>query len=272
MRQGETAILQAEHLTLGYGHTDIVKDASLSIARAEIAAIIGPNGSGKSTLLKALARLLAPRAGRISLAGEDLWASTERAVARRVAFLPQSAEFPPDLTVRELVRMGRLPHRGFWDSFSKADAEAAERAIAQTGMETLAARPLHALSGGERQRARLAMALAQEPEALLLDEPTTYLDIRHQLALMELVERLHEELGLTVVMVLHDVNQAVRYSQHILAIRDGRILADGAPQAVFTQALVRELYGVDALVQDVEIAGRRTRLCLPERVAEERAV
>ena len=261
-------ILKACGLSLGYGKAEIVHEVTASIHRAEIAAIIGPNGSGKSTLLKALARLLEPRAGRVEFMGEDLWQKTEREVAQKVAFLPQSAEPPGDITVMELVRMGRLPHRKFWDSFSKEDGEACREALARTGMEKFSQRPILALSGGERQRARLAMALAQQPEVLLLDEPTTYLDIRHQLALMELVEKLHASLGLTVVMVLHDLNQAVRYSHHIIAIHDGQVLADGAPEAVFTEALVRELYGVESVVRDVTIAGRRTKLCLPERVAE----
>ena len=185
-------ILKACGLSLGYGKAEIVHEVTASINRAEIAAIIGPNGSGKSTLLKALARLLEPRAGRVEFMGEDLWQKTEREVAQKVAFLPQSAEPPGDITVMELVRMGRLPHRKFWDSFSKEDGEACREALARTGMEKFAQRPILALSGGERQRARLAMALAQQPEVLLLDEPTTYLDIRHQLALMELVEKLHD--------------------------------------------------------------------------------
>ena len=137
----------------------------------------------------------------------------------------------------------------------------------RTGMESLSMRPIRALSGGERQRARLAMALAQQPEALLLDEPTTYLDIRHQLALMELVENLHDTLGLTVIMVLHDLNQAVRYGGRLIAVRAGEIIADGSPNVVFTHELVRDLYGVESRVSDIEIAGRRTKLCLPERVA-----
>ena len=266
----EEIILRTANLTLGYGAADIVKDVSLSIRRAEIAAIIGPNGSGKSTLLKALARLLPIRSGKITLGNADMWEQPTRQVAQRVAFLPQSADFPPDITVMELVRMGRLPHRGFWDGFSRKDAAASEAALRRTGLIPFARRPLRALSGGERQRVRLAMALAQEPEILLLDEPTTYLDIRHQLALMELVEHLHDTLGLTVVMVLHDLNQAVRYSHHLIALTDGRVMADGAPEEVFTRDLVRDLYGVESLVRDVELAGRRTRLCLPERVAQEK--
>ena len=266
-----TEVLKAYGLSLGYGKAEIVHAVDAVIRRAEITAIIGPNGSGKSTLLKAVARLLKPSAGRVEFLGEDLWKKTERAVAQKVAFLPQSAEPPGDITVMELVRMGRLPHRKFWDSFSEADGDACRAALARTGMEKFAQRPILALSGGERQRVRLAMALAQQPEVLLLDEPTTYLDIRHQLALMELVENLHASLGLTVVMVLHDLNQAVRYSHHIIAIHEGRVLADGAPDAVFTEELVRELYGVESVVRDVTIAGRRTKLCLPERVAEKAA-
>lgn len=265
-------ILKIRSLSLSYGKVEIVHAVNAAIKRAEIASIIGPNGSGKSTLLKAMARLLRPSGGSIEFLGEDLFKKSERAVAQKVAFLPQSAEPPGDITVMELVRMGRLPHRKFWDSFSKADSDACRAALARTKLEKFVQRPLLALSGGERQRARLAMALAQEPEVLLLDEPTTYLDIRHQLALMELVEKLHKSLGLTVVMVLHDLNQAVRYSHHIIAFLDGKILADGAPSDVFTKELVRELYGVESVVSDVMIAGKSTKLCLPERVAERAAV
>lgn len=267
---GGQVILSAKELTLGYGKTDIVRGVTLTIHRAEIVTIIGPNGSGKSTLLKALARILPLRSGRIELEGQDIWEQPMRQVAQRIAFLPQSADLPADITVMELVRMGRLPHRGFWDGFSQTDAEASESALRQTGLLSFAGRPLTALSGGEQQRVRLAMALAQQPEILLLDEPTTYLDICHQLALMELVERLHDTLGLTVIMVLHDLNQAMRYSSHLVAIADGRVMADGVPEDVFTCDLVRNLYGVDSLVQDMELAGRRTRLCFPQCVAREK--
>ena len=261
-------LLRARGLSVAYGSTEIIHSVDVSIRRAEISDIIGPHGSGKSTLLKALARLLKPRSGTVEFLGTDIWSKPEREVAQRIAFLPQSAEPPGDITVLELVRMGRLPHRSFWDTFSKEDGEICCEALVRTGMESFAMRPIRALSGGERQRARLAMALAQQPEILLLDEPTTYLDIRHQLALMELVEGLHDALGLTVVMVLHDLNQAVRHARRIIAVRAGELLADGPPNEVFTRALVRDLYGVESRVSDIEIAGRRTKLCLPERVAE----
>ena len=264
-------LLRTHDLSVSYGSTEIIHAVDISIRRAEIAAIIGPNGSGKSTLLKALARLLKPRSGVVEFLGTDIWSRTEREIAQRIAFLPQSADPPGDITVLELVRMGRLPHRKFWDMFSKEDGDICREALMRTGMESFAMRPIRALSGGERQRARLAMALAQQPEALLLDEPTTYLDIRHQLALMELVEELHDALGLTVVMVLHDLNQAVRSAQRLIAVCAGEILADGAPNAVFTRELVRGLYGVESRVSDIEIAGRQTKLCLPERVAKDLA-
>ena len=264
-------LLRTHDLSVSYGSTEIIHAVDISIRRAEITAIIGPNGSGKSTLLKALARLLKPRSGVVEFLGTDIWSRTEREIAQRIAFLPQSADPPGDITVLELVRMGRLPHRKFWDPFSKEDGDICREALMRTGMESFAMRPIRALSGGERQRARLAMALAQQPEALLLDEPTTYLDIRHQLALMELVEELHDALGLTVVMVLHDLNQAVRSAQRLIAVCAGEILADGAPNAVFTRELVRGLYGVESRVSDIEIAGRQTKLCLPERVAKDLA-
>ncbi|BAL82882.1 putative iron compound ABC transporter ATP-binding protein [Selenomonas ruminantium subsp. lactilytica TAM6421] len=262
-------VLQADHLRLEYGRQLVAEDLSLTIRRAQITAIIGPNGSGKSTLLKAMARLLPPAAGRLTLLGKDLWQLSEKQAAQKIAFMPQSAILPPDLTVAEVVRMGRLPHRSFWSSFQAADEEICQQVMELTGLTSYAQRPLGSLSGGERQRARLALALAQQPEILLLDEPTTYLDIRHQLELMNIVQELHRSLGLTVLMVLHDLNQAVRYSQRLVALKKGRIIADGPVVDVFDSELVRELYGVENEIKAVEVHGHVEHVFFPAAVCGE---
>ncbi|MBE6098510.1 MAG: ABC transporter ATP-binding protein [Anaerovibrio sp.] len=264
-------ILEAEHISIGYGSHLIAKDINLSVEKSDIISIIGPNGSGKSTMLKALARLLPVTSGRIHLAGNDIQTMDEKAVAKLLAFMPQSADFPGDLTVRELVSMGRMPYRGFFDEFSELDSQAVNRALELTNMVKYQYRSILALSGGERQRARLALALAQEPQVLLLDEPTTYLDIRHQLELMVLVNRLHDELGLTVVMVLHDLNHAARFSNRIVAVKDGQIVADGCVDEVFTEENIRLLYGVENTILTLNEAGEDHLVCLPhglEKVAK----
>ncbi|SDP66429.1 ABC transporter ATP-binding protein [Selenomonas ruminantium] len=262
-------ILQAQGLRLEYGHKVVAEGLDLAIRRAEITAIIGPNGSGKSTLLKALARLLKPAAGRLEFLGQELWQLPEKQVARKIAFMPQSAMLPLDLTVAEVVRMGRLPHRSFWSSFQREDEKICAEVLALTGLRQFAQRPLGALSGGERQRVRLALALAQQPEILLLDEPTTYLDIRHQLTLMDIVAKLHQELGLTVLMVLHDLNQAARYSQRLVALQAGKIIADGPVAEVFNSSLLRNLYGVENEIRTVEVRGRLEHIFFPAAVCME---
>lgn len=260
-------VLRAEALSLAYGEKHVAREVDLTVYRAEVLTIIGPNGSGKSTLLKALARLIEPQAGCVTLCGKDIWSLTERDVAKKIAFLPQSANLPPDLTVLDIVRMGRLPHQGcFFSSMQKDDEKACLRALCRTGMETIAHRSMGALSGGERQRARLAMALAQEPEILLLDEPTTYLDIRYQLELMELVETLNKLLSLTIVMVLHDLHQAVRYSDRLLAVKDGCVEAAGTVDEVFDAVLVERLYGVRSHMEESVFGGQSARICLPQSV------
>lgn len=263
---GHETLLLANKLHLDYGGKVVADGLDLAIHRAEITAIIGPNGSGKSTLLKALARLLRPGAGSIKLQGKDLWSFSEKEVAQKIAFMPQSASIPPDLTVAEVLRMGRLPYRSFWRSWQAGDDVICQKVLQLTGLAAFAQRSMGALSGGERQRARLALALAQEPQILLLDEPTTYLDIRHQLELMAIVSSLHEKMGLTVVMVLHDLNQAVRYSQRLVAMKEGRILADGEVADVFSCELVRRLYGVENEIKTVEVHGQRQQVFFPSAV------
>ena len=259
-------MLEARGLQAGYGERMIVSSADLQVQRGDILSIIGPNGSGKSTLLKAMARLLPLKQGQVLLHGRDMHELSEKQIAKVMAVMPQSMDFPSDITVRELVSLGRLPYRSFFDEFGTKDKEAVSRVLGLTNLEAYQHRSIMALSGGERQRARLAMALAQEPELLLLDEPTTYLDIRHQLDLMLLIRKLHKELGLTVVMVLHDLNHVARFSSRVVAVQKGKIVADGSVQEVFKEELIADLYGVENTVMELEEAGEKHLICLPHGV------
>lgn len=236
--------LHADNLTLSYGDTPIVRELSIDIPEGKITSIIGPNGCGKSTLLRALVRLMQPTAGAVYLDGQQIHSLATREVAQQMGLLHQQTVPPDGLLVEDLARRGRYPHQAFLQPPSRRDAEAVERALALTGMTELRRRVVDQLSGGQRQRAWLAMALAQETPLILLDEPTTYLDIAHQLDVIELVERLNREEGRTIVMVLHDLNEATRISHHIVAMREGRIIREGAPQEVVDPALLHELYGI----------------------------
>lgn len=258
--------LYTKQITLKYGERVIINNLTLDISKPEIVTIIGPNGSGKSTLLKALCRLLEPAAGTVYLDSKDINKMSTEEVARTVAVMAQSAAAPSGTTVEELVCYGRLPYRKFFDGLSGEDRMAIEEAIEFTELGLLRNRLVHTLSGGERQRAWLAMALAQKPQILLLDEPTTYLDVHHQLELMELVVRLHEEMGLTVIMVLHDLNHAVRYSERLIALKQGKIMADGATGDVFVKPIIENLYDVQAVIMNVEANGINYPVCFPYSV------
>lgn len=255
--------LYTKQITLKYGERVIINNLTLDISNPEIVTIIGPNGSGKSTLLKALCRLLEPAAGTVYLDSKDINKMSTEEVARTVAVMAQSAVAPGGTTVEELVCYGRLPYRKFFDGLSGEDRMAIEEAIEFTELSLLRNRLVHTLSGGERQRAWLAMALAQKPQILLLDEPTTYLDVHHQLELMELVVRLHKEMGLTVIMVLHDLNHAARYSERLIALKQGKIMADGATEDVFVKPVIENLYDVQAVIMNVEANGINYPVCFP---------
>lgn len=236
--------LVARDLSLGYGPRRIVDTLSLSIEPGRITMLLGPNGSGKSTLLRALAGLLAPRDGDALLDGVSLRQWPRRKLARRIAFLAQTQDMPSGLTVQALVRHGRFAHRNWLRGETDDDRDAVEWALEMTGLAALRDRSLAALSGGERQRVWIAMALAQRADILLLDEPTTYLDLGHQLDVMQTLRRLNEEFGLTLVMSLHDLNQAMRYADRAIVMHTGRIVADGAPVDVLTPAFVADVFHV----------------------------
>ena len=243
-----TARIETTGLAVSYGAHEVLRDVSLSIAAGEFAVVIGPNGSGKSTLLRTLARLVKPKAGQVLFDGVDLATIGSRDLARRVAYLPQSPEGPSDLTVDELVWRGRYPNRGLFTSARVEDREAVDRALEQTGMTELRERTLGTLSGGEHQRAWIAMSLAREPDVLLLDEPTTFLDIGHQGELLRLLTRLNRERGITVVMVLHDVTQAAHYGRRVIALLDGQVRHDGDLASVITAEHIGELFDAEVSV------------------------
>ncbi len=248
--------LVAEHLSLGYGDRLIVDDLDLTVPTGVVTTVIGPNGCGKSTLLRALSRLLRPRAGSVLLDGHAIASMRTREVARILGMLPQAPVAPEGLTVADLVARGRHPHQSWLRQWSSDDEDEVSAALARTGITDLADRPVDELSGGQRQRAWISMALAQGTDILLLDEPTTYLDLAHSVEVLDLVDRLHSELGRTVVMVLHDLNLAVRYSDHLVVMKAGRIVAAGVPAEVISVELLREVFGLDAAVIDDPVSGR----------------
>jgi iron complex transport system ATP-binding protein len=253
--------LSARQLRLGYGDRIVVDDLDLDLPAGRITAIVGANACGKSTLLRALARLLAPAAGSVFLDGQAIHTMATRQVARQVGILPQSPVTPDGLTVVDLVGRGRSPHQTWWRQWSAADEAAVGSALAATGMMELADRPVDELSGGQRQRAWIAMAVAQETAVLLLDEPTTFLDLSHQIDVLDLVVDLNRRDGRTVVMVLHDLNQACRYADHLVAMKAGRIVAQGDPAALITADLVADVFDVGCQVTVDPVSG--TPLIIP---------
>jgi iron complex transport system ATP-binding protein len=236
--------LRGEHLRLAYDDTDVVADLSVEIPPGQITVIVGANACGKSTLLRALARLLKPRGGAVHLDGHDIDRLATKEVARRLGILPQQPIAPEGLTVADLVARGRAPHQGWFAHWSSADETAVVAALEATGTLDLSARPVDDLSGGQRQRAWIAMALAQGTPLMLLDEPTTFLDLAHQVEVLDLLAELNAREGRTVVMVLHDLNQACRYAHHLIAMRDGAIVAHGRPADVVTAELVEVVFGL----------------------------
>jgi iron complex transport system ATP-binding protein len=253
--------LRAEQVRLGYGDRTVVDGLDLDVVAGTITAVIGPNGCGKSTLLRALGRLLKPTAGQVVLDGKRIDRVPTREVAKVLGLLPQAPSAPEGLTVADLVARGRHPHQAWYRQWSADDEDAVAQALDWTGIADLAERPVDQLSGGQRQRAWISMALAQGTDLLLLDEPTTFLDLAHQVDVLELVRRLHSEAGRTVVMVLHDLNLAARYADRLVVMRDGHIVAAGKPAEVITEELLAEVFGLAARVIPDPVAG--TPLVVP---------
>jgi iron complex transport system ATP-binding protein len=253
--------LRASGLSLAYGDEPVVTDLDLAVPPGRITAVVGANACGKSTLLRALARLLAPKGGAVYLDGRTLHSIPTREVAQRLGILPQNPVAPDGLTVLDLVNRGRSPHQTWWRQWSKADESAVYAALAATDITDLAHRPVDELSGGQRQRAWIAMAVAQGTRILLLDEPTTYLDLAHQIDVLDLIADLNRHEGRTIVMVLHDLNQACRYADHVVAMKAGRIVAEGEPADVINAATVEDVFGLRCHVTTDPVSG--TPLVIP---------
>ncbi|QCB51202.1 ABC transporter ATP-binding protein [Rhodococcus sp. PAMC28707] len=248
--------LVAEDLTLGYGDRIVVENLGLEVRTGVITTVIGPNGCGKSTLLRALGRLLKPKSGRVVLDGKAISSMRTKDVAQVLGMLPQAPVAPEGLTVADLVSRGRHPHQSWIRQWSSDDESEVANALELTGVGDLADRPVDELSGGQRQRAWISMALAQGTDILLLDEPTTYLDLAHSLEVLDLIDRLHEDLGRTVIMVLHDLNLAVRYSDQIIVMSQGKIVEAGRPQDVISEKLLLDVFGLEAKVIEDPVSDR----------------
>lgn len=247
--------LTARELTLGYKDRTVVHELDLAVPDGQVSVIVGPNACGKSTTLRALGRLLRPKGGSVLLDGTELARIPTRRIAQSIGLLPQSPVAPEAITVADLVSRGRQPHQRWWQQWSDEDERAVTDAMERTDVTALADRSVDELSGGQRQRVWIAMALAQETDLLLLDEPTTFLDIAHQVEVLDLVRRLNHDQGRTVVIVLHDLNQAARYADHLVAMKSGRIVAEGHPGEVVTAELVREVFGLESVVVPDPVTG-----------------
>ncbi|NWQ39576.1 ABC transporter ATP-binding protein [Bacillus sp. EB106-08-02-XG196] len=240
--------LSTDELSIGYGERLIVKNLSIEIPDKRITTIIGPNGCGKSTLLKAITRIISHQSGNILLDGRDISKVNTKLLAKQMAILPQTPESASGLTVGELVSYGRFPYQKGFGRLTKMDYEVIDWALEVTGTIDFKFRPVDALSGGQRQRVWIAMALAQETEIIFLDEPTTYLDMAHQLEVLELLQKLNHEQERTIVMVLHDLNQAARFADHIIALKDGEIVKAGNCEEVISHKVLKKVFNIDAVI------------------------
>jgi iron complex transport system ATP-binding protein len=247
--------LSTRDLVVGYDGRTVLDSLDLDLPADAFTVIVGPNACGKSTLLRTLARLLTPQRGTALLDGTAIRDLPTREVARRLGVLPQSPLVPEGITVADLVGRGRQPYQRWWRQWSPQDGRAVAQAMALADVTGLADRPVDTLSGGQRQRVWIAMTLAQDTGALLLDEPTTFLDLAHQVEVLDLLHRLRAERGRTVVAVLHDLNQAARYADHLVALRDGRVVAAGPPRQILTADLVRDVFGLDCVVVPCPVTG-----------------
>lgn len=264
MDKTETHRLSTNALSVGYEGKSVLSQVNLTIPDGKITALIGSNGSGKSTLLRTLGRVADPISGSIILDGKSISSNPRRLTAKIMALLPQNPISPDGLTVRELCRFGRHPHRSILSFSQTKDDDIVDRALAATHLLELSERPLHLLSGGQRQRAWIAMALVQETPILLLDEPTTYLDIAHQIDILNLLSELNRNENRTIVMVVHDLNHAAQFAHEIIAVSNGSIYAVGSPDDLLTPELIKDVFGIESVVIRHPVDG--TPLCLPRRV------
>ncbi|MBH0230905.1 ABC transporter ATP-binding protein [Halobacillus yeomjeoni] len=253
--------LLANNLTLGYGDSIIIDSLNVTIPKGEVTVLIGGNGCGKSTLLRSMARLLKPKMGEVVLDNEDISKMKTKEVAKKMAILPQSPTTPEGLSVYQLVKQGRYPYQGLTRRWSKEDEAAVEKALEDTNMSEMRDRAVDSLSGGQRQRAWIAMTLAQDTDTILLDEPTTYLDMTHQIEILDLLFDLNQEHGRTVVMVLHDINLACRYADHLIAVKDKTVFAQGRPEEVVTCDLMQHVFNMTCDVREDPLFG--TPMCIP---------
>ena len=243
--------ISTKNLNISYGNLDIVKDLNLDIPKGKITTIIGSNGCGKSTILKTIARIIQAKSGDIFVNNINIKEQSPKDLAKVMAVLPQSPQAPSGLTVEELIAYGRFPHQKGFGKMRKEDEDIVTWALKSTGIEEFRERPMEALSGGQRQRAWIAMALAQQTEILILDEPTTYLDLAHQLEILQLLEELNRNQGTTIVMVIHELNNAARFADHMIGVKKGKVICQGTSHEVMTKENLRELFNIDAeIVED----------------------
>ncbi|WP_251441524.1 ABC transporter ATP-binding protein [Veillonella intestinalis] len=257
--------IQIESLRTGYDKTVIIDNLNLTIPRGKVTALIGANGCGKSTLLKTICRIITPMSGKVYLDGQSVHEENTKTLAKKIAILPQHPMAPHGLTIKELLAYGRAPYKnGVFTRMNREDRDIINWALAVTHLEDLAERPLHHLSGGQRQRAWIAMAVAQDTEILFLDEPTSFLDIAHQLEVLQLVAELNKTYGKTVIMVLHELNQAARFADHIIAMKAGEVRFQGPPTEVFTAEMLADVFGITAMIMKDLLT--KLPFCIPQNV------
>jgi len=252
-------MISVKNLSVSYGTRNIIKDLTLSIPKGKVTALIGPNGCGKSTLLKSLSRIIATDSGQITLADKPLSSFKDKALAQELSLLPQMLVTPEGITVQRLVEYGRSPYLSHWGRLGDEDKQIVAQAMQETAIEDLADQPVESLSGGQRQRAWIAMILAQDTQIVMLDEPTTYLDLSHQIELMKLIRDMHKK-GKTIVVVLHDLNQACRYCDHLVVLKEGELIKQGSPADIFTEELLSDVFSLKAKVMADPIAN--TPMCI----------
>ena len=249
-------MISAKNLKVGYNERVIIEDLSITVNKGEVVSIIGPNGCGKSTLLKTLSRMIKPISGNVYLEDKNIKDIKNKKISQKICLLSQHNNAPLDLTVEELVYFGRMPHKKWYETKTTEDKEIVDWAIENTGLTKYKNTPIGALSGGERQRAYVAQALCQKPDVLLLDEPTTYLDISYQLELMELVRTINEKFNITIVMVLHELNQASKYSDRLIIMKNGTIVSDGCPNKTVNKEVIKDVYNIECDIDKDPISNK----------------